>query len=194
MDLVREQIRVACGEPLGYDQSSIQRHGYALECRIYAEDAAAGWVPSTGRLVGYRPPSGPGVRVDSGVEENAEISVFYDPMIAKLIVRAADRPQGLNRMARALREFLILGVRTSVPMHLWLMGNPAVRSGDVDTGWLEREWHPPLVPEDGVVQAAIAAVLLSDGRRGAAEPAATNGEAAPRGSAWRQAARRAALQ
>jgi acetyl-CoA carboxylase biotin carboxylase subunit len=194
MDLVREQIRVACGEPLGYDQASIQRHGYALECRIYAEDAAAGWVPSTGRLVGYRPPSGPGVRVDSGVEENAEISVFYDPMIAKLIVRAADRQQGLDRMARALREFLILGVRTSVPMHLWLMANPAVRSGDVDTGWLEREWRTPPAPEDGVVRAAVAAVLLSDGRRGVAEPAASNGEAAPRMSAWRSAARRAALQ
>src|SRR5205085_12296015 len=105
MDLVREQIRVACGEPLGYDQSAIQRHGYAIECRIYAEDAAAGWIPSTGRLIGYRPPSGPGVRVDSGVEENAEISVYYDPMIAKLIVHAGDRRTGLERMDRALREF-----------------------------------------------------------------------------------------
>ncbi len=197
MDLVREQIRVACGEPLGYDQSAIQRRGYAVECRIYAEDAAAGWVPSTGRLVGYRPPSGPGVRVDSGVEENAEISVYYDPMIAKLIVHAADRQQGLDRMARALREFLILGVRTSVPMHQWLVAHPAVRAGEVDTGWLEREWRAPEATGEAVARAAIAAVLLSDARRATPEPAASavsDGQAAGSGgSAWRLAARRAAL-
>jgi acetyl-CoA carboxylase biotin carboxylase subunit len=191
MDLVREQIRVACGEPLGYDQSAIQRRGYALECRIYAEDAAAGWVPSTGRLVGYRPPSGPGVRVDSGVEENAEISVYYDPMIAKLIVRAADREQGLDRMARALREFLILGVRTSIPLHQWLVGHPAVRAGEVDTAWLEREWHAPSLANDGVVRAAIAATLLADGHRTVSDVSLPTGQA---GSAWRLAGRRAGLQ
>jgi acetyl/propionyl-CoA carboxylase alpha subunit len=191
MDLVREQIRVACGEPLGYDQAAIQRHGYALECRIYAEDATAGWVPSTGRLVGYRAPSGPGVRVDSGVEENAEISVYYDPMIAKLIVRAADRQQGLDRMARALREFLILGVRTSIPLHQWLMAHPAVRSGEVDTGWLEREWRPPEDGHDGVVRAAIAATLLAEGRRTVSEASLPAGHV---GSAWRLAARRAGLR
>src|SRR5579864_9061312 len=104
IDLVREQIRIACGQPLGYDQSAIQRRGYAVECRINAEDTSAGWVPSTGRLTAYRAPSGPGVRVDSGVEENDEISVFYDPMVAKLIVHATTREQGLERMDRALSE------------------------------------------------------------------------------------------
>jgi acetyl-CoA carboxylase biotin carboxylase subunit len=193
IDLVREQIRVACGEPLGYSQADVQRHGYALQCRIYAEDAAAGWVPSTGRLVGYRPPAGPGVRVDSGVEENAEISVYYDPMIAKLIVRAADRQQGLDRMARALREFLILGVRTSIPLHQWLMAHPAVRSGEVDTDWLEREWQAPEPNENGVVTAAIAATLLAESRRSVPEPAASDGATARSGSAWRLAGLRAGL-
>src|SRR5436853_7406390 len=79
MDLVREQLRIAAGEALGYDQSAIQRRGYAVECRIYAEDPSTGFLPSTGRLVGYRPPGGPGVRVDSGVEEDGEIGVYYDP-------------------------------------------------------------------------------------------------------------------
>jgi acetyl-CoA carboxylase biotin carboxylase subunit len=194
LDLVREQIRVASGEPLGYDQSAVERHGYALECRIYAEDASAGWVPSTGRLVGYRPPSGPGVRVDSGVEENAEISVYYDPMIAKLIVRAADRQQGLDRMARALREFLILGVRTSIPLHQWLMANPAVRKGEVDTGWLEREWRAPEASAADVERAAIAAALLTESHRLVPELSASDGLAARDGSAWRLAARRAALR
>jgi acetyl-CoA carboxylase biotin carboxylase subunit len=194
MDLVREQIRVACGEPLGYDQSAIQRRGYAVECRIYAEDSAAGWVPSTGRLVGYRPPSGPGVRVDSGVEEHAEISVYYDPMIAKLIVYAADRQQGLDRMARALREFLILGVRTSIPLHQWLMAHPAVRTGQVDTGWLEREWHAPEASDADLARAAIAATLMSAERRQAVvEASAPNGATVRDGSAWRRAGRRAAL-
>lgn len=192
MDLVREQIRVACGEPLGYDQSAIQRHGYAVECRIYAEDAAAGWVPSTGRLVGYRPPAGPGVRVDSGVEENSEISVYYDPMIAKLIVHASDRQTGLERMDRALREFLILGVRTSIPLHRWLMAHPAVQSGDVDTAWLEREWSLPAPNEDDVRRAAIAAALMVNGQRSVATGPA-NGVAHEQRSAWRVTARQAAL-
>src|SRR5207237_2275960 len=104
MDLVREQLRIAAGEALGYDQSAIKRRGYAVECRIYAEDPSTGFLPSTGRLVGYRPPGGPGVRVDSGVEAQGAISVYYDPMIAKLIVHAADRQRGLDRISRALRE------------------------------------------------------------------------------------------
>src|SRR5690242_5394598 len=193
MDLVREQIRIACGEPLGYDQSAIERHGYAVECRIYAEDAMAGWVPSTGRLVGYRPPGGAGVRVDSGVEERDEISVYYDPMIAKLIVRAADRQTGLERMDRALREFLILGVRTSIPLHQWLMAHPAVRSGAVDTGWLEREWRSPEPSDKGTVTAAIAATLLADSRRAVAELVPADGVAERSESAWRVAGRRAGL-
>ena len=130
---------------------------------------AAGFLPSTGRLVGYRPPAGPGVRIDSGVEEDASIGVYYDPMIAKLIVSAADRQQGLDRMARALREFLILGVKTSIPLHRWLVAHPDVRSGNVDTDWLERTWSPAeaaQVSESDVEIAAIAAALLTDASRG----------------------------
>jgi acetyl-CoA carboxylase biotin carboxylase subunit len=131
--------------------------------------------------------------VDSGVEENAEISVYYDPMIAKLIVRAADRQQGLDRMARALREFLILGVRTSIPLHQWLMAHPSVRSGEVDTGWLEREWRSPEPSNEGTVTAAIAATLLADSRRAVAELPAVDGVASRSESAWRMAGRRAGL-
>jgi len=192
LDLVREQIRIACGQPLGYDQSAIQRRGYAVECRINAEDTSAGWVPSTGRLTAYRAPSGPGVRVDSGVEENDEISVFYDPMVAKLIVHATTREQGLDRMQRALREFLILGVRTSIPMHQWLMRHPAVRSGEVDTGWLEREWRAPSMAEDEVTRAAVAAALLVDGHRSPAV-VGQDGVASPPSSGWRLSARRVGL-
>src|SRR5207245_7959708 len=191
-----EQIRIACGEPLAYDQSAIVRRGYAVECRIYAEDPEAGFVPSVGRLIGYRPPSGPGVRVDSGVEEDASISVYYDPMIAKLIVHAADRQLGLDRMARALREFLVLGVRTSIPLHRWLLAQPDVRSGQVDTGWLEREWRAngaDALREENLETAAIAAALLVDGRRSAVVSASADHAVPGADSAWRLAARQAAL-
>lgn len=193
LDLVREQIRIACGEPLGYEQSAIQQRGYAVECRIYAEDPAAGWVPSTGRLIGYRPPAGPGVRVDSGVEEQSEISVYYDPMVAKLIVHAGDRQLGLERMARALGEFLIMGVRTSIPLHQWLLAHPDVRSGNVDTDWLERTWSGPSSDEASVEIAAIAAALLTDSLRTATAVVSTDLDARAPRSNWRLAARRAAL-
>jgi acetyl-CoA carboxylase biotin carboxylase subunit len=197
IDLVREQIRIACGEPLGYDQSAIQRRGYAVECRIYAEDPAAGFVPSVGRLRGYRPPSGPGVRVDSGVEEQASISVYYDPMIAKLIVHAADRQHGLDRMARALREFLILGVKTSIPLHRWLVAHADVRSGNIDTDWLEREWsaaQAEALQHEDVETAAAAAALLVDSMRGSGAPTANARADDGVWSAWRLAARRSALR
>jgi acetyl-CoA carboxylase biotin carboxylase subunit len=190
---VHEQLRIAAGEPLGYDQSAIQPRGYAVECRIYAEDPARGFLPSTGRLVGYRAPSGPGVRVDSGVEEDATIGVYYDPMIAKLIVWAPDRVLGLARMRRALREFLVLGVQTSIPLHLWLLSHPAVISGEVDTGWLEREWAgAPAADDADLATAAITAALLADAPSALAAVAAptSNGDV----SAWRSAARRAGLQ
>jgi acetyl-CoA carboxylase biotin carboxylase subunit len=195
IDLVREQLRIAAGEPLGYDQSAIQPRGYAVECRVYAEDPASGFLPSTGQLLGYRPPGGPGVRVDSGVEEGASISVYYDPMIAKLIVWAADRPRGLARMARALREFLVLGVRTSIPLHQWLVSHPAFLAGEVDTSWLEREWRPAhaeQLAEQHLKTAAIVAALQAFERQDtpAAEAPVLNGEAA---SAWRLAGRRAGL-
>ncbi len=197
IDLVREQIRIACGEPLGYDQSAIRRRGYALECRIYAENPAAGFVPSVGRLIGYRPPAGPGVRVDSGVEEEAAISVYYDPLIAKLIVRAANRQQGLERMARALREFLILGVKTSIPLHRWLVAHADVRSGNVDTDWLEREWsaaQASALPDEDVETAAVAAALLVDSTRGSGALSAAAPAEDGAYSAWRLAARQAGLR
>jgi acetyl-CoA carboxylase biotin carboxylase subunit len=198
IDLVREQIRIACGEPLGYEQGAIQRRGYAVECRVYAEDPAAGFVPSVGRLIGYRPPAGPGVRVDSGVEQDAAISVYYDPMIAKLIVHAADRQQGLDRMARALREFLVLGVQTSIPLHRWLVAHPDVRSGNVDTDWLEREWSPAqaetLEQENAEAVAAVAALLVDGARGSGALAAGAPAGDGPGCSAWHLAARRAALR
>ncbi len=199
LDLVREQLRVAAGEPLGYGQEAIHRRGYAVECRIYAEDPRNGFLPSIGTLVGYRPPAGPGVRVDSGVEEQDAISVYYDPMIAKLIVHGATRQEGLDRMARALREFLVMGVKTSVPLHRWLVDHPAVRAGRVDTGWLERTLSAgelAAVGEGDVEAVALAAALLADASRAtsAVSPDTDHVELTRPGSAWRLAARQASMR
>src|SRR5213075_1037288 len=107
LDLVREQVLIAAGEPLSLSQEDVRLTGHALECRINAEDASAGFMPTPGRIAGYREPGGPGVRVDSGVEDGAEISPLYDPMIAKLIVHGVDREHARRRMLRALDEFRI---------------------------------------------------------------------------------------
>ncbi len=191
LDLVHEQIRIAAGEPLGYDQSSIQPRGYAIECRINAEDPFHGYLPSTGTIVDYRAPAGPGVRVDGMLEAGASVGVHYDSLLAKLIVWAPDRPRGLRRMQRALGEFLVLGVRTSIPLHQWLLEQPDVIHGAVDTGWLEREWLGQAEPDPATVEAAaLSAALLTDAR---STPAPAVDGAAPI-DAWRLAARRMALR
>ncbi len=195
IDLVQEQLRIAAGEPLGYPQEAIQARGYAIECRVYAEDPANGFLPSTGQLIGYRPPSGPGVRIDSGVEEGAAIDVYYDPMIAKLIVWGSDRQRGLDRMARALEEFLVLGVQTSIPLHRWLVAHPSFRAGVVDTGWLERTWSGDCaadVASEELETAALVAAVLADQRASVSLPAAAPDGAVVE-SAWRLAGRQAAL-
>src|SRR3954470_12789246 len=123
VDIVREQILIAAGEPISFGQDDIRWHGHAIECRINAEDASKNFSPAPGTVAHYREPSGPGVRVDSGVLSGSEISPLYDPMVAKLIVWDADRERATRRMARALREFEIEGVKTLIPFHKAIMAS-----------------------------------------------------------------------
>src|SRR3954470_19880901 len=123
VDIVREQVLIAAGEPLSFGQDDIRWHGHAIECRINAEDAAKNFAPAPGTVTHYREPSGPGVRVDSGVLAGSEITPLYDPMVAKLIVWDADREKATRRMARALREFEIEGVKTLIPFHKAIMAS-----------------------------------------------------------------------
>jgi acetyl/propionyl-CoA carboxylase alpha subunit len=139
IDLVRAQLLVAGGAPLPWRQEALSQRGHAIECRVYAEDPAAGFLPQAGSLLVYREPAGPGVRVDAGVVEGSEIPVFYDPLIAKLIVSGETREVTLARARAALRRFIILGVRTNVPLLIALLDHPAVIAGDVHTGFLESE-------------------------------------------------------
>jgi len=140
VDLVQAQIRVAAGEPLGFRQRDVVQRGHALECRINAEDCMNDFRPSPGRLEKFRVPGGPGVRVDTHCYEGWTISPHYDSMIAKLIVHRPTRKAAIATMKRALAEFTIEGVKSTVPIHIEIMSNPDFNSGLVDTGWVERIW------------------------------------------------------
>jgi len=139
LDLVREQVLIAAGEPLSLRQEDVRLVGHAIECRINAEDPSAGFRPSPGRIAGYREPGGPGVRVDSGVEDGSEISPLYDPMIAKLIVHGVDREHARMRMLRALGEFRIGGVTTLLGFHRALLRHPCFVEGGTCHGVVESE-------------------------------------------------------
>jgi acetyl-CoA/propionyl-CoA/long-chain acyl-CoA carboxylase, biotin carboxylase, biotin carboxyl carrier protein len=130
LDLVREQIRVAIGEPLSVRQEDVELRGHAIECRINAEDAARGFLPAPAPVTGYRQPAGPGVRVDSGVAAGYEVSGAYDPMVAKLIVHGVDREHARRRMLRALDEFWIEGPTTLIPFHKALLSHPCFVAGE----------------------------------------------------------------
>ncbi|HET8607640.1 MAG TPA: acetyl-CoA carboxylase biotin carboxylase subunit [Gaiellaceae bacterium] len=139
VDLVREQVLIAAGEPLWLRQEDVRFRGHAIECRINAEDPSAGFLPSPGRITRYREPSGPGIRVDSGVDEGAEIPGLYDPMIAKLIVRDVDREHARRRMLRALDEFEIGGVKTLLGFHRALLSHPCFVEAGTCAGIVESE-------------------------------------------------------
>jgi acetyl-CoA/propionyl-CoA carboxylase biotin carboxyl carrier protein len=137
IDLVRAQILIARGEPLELTQDEVRLRGHAIECRINAEDPSAGFLPSPGTITAYREPSGPGVRVDSGVGEGSVVSPLYDPMIAKLIVHGANREDAIGKMLRALGEYRIGGVKTLIGFHKALFTHPCFRAGETCHGVVE---------------------------------------------------------
>jgi acetyl-CoA/propionyl-CoA carboxylase biotin carboxyl carrier protein len=155
LDLVREQILVALGEPLSVRQEDVALRGHAIECRINAEDAARGFLPAPAAVTGYREPSGPGVRVDSGVAAGYEVSGAYDPMVAKLIVHGVDREHARRRMLRALDEFWIAGPKTLIGFHKALLSHPCFIAGETCEGVVESEELAARAAElEGVTPAA----------------------------------------
>jgi acetyl-CoA carboxylase biotin carboxylase subunit len=164
IDLVQWQLRVASGEQLAFRQSDIRISGHAIECRITSEDASNGFMPSTGQIRMLSLPAGPSVRWDGGVQEGSEVSLYYDPMLAKLIVHAADRAAAIERMMRALRELNIVGVETSVPFHLRVLREADFRKGNIDIKYLDK--HPEVLnaaPNETMAKvAAVAAALLEE--------------------------------
>jgi acetyl/propionyl-CoA carboxylase alpha subunit len=160
IDLVREQLRVAAGEPLGFGQGDVSMTGHAIECRIYAESPARGFTPTTGRALMLRLPAD--VRLDMGICEGQEITTAFDPMLAKLIAHGADRDEARGIAVAALGEFVLLGCETNVGFLRGLIGHPAFAAGDVHTGFIDA--HPELAAEtlsEDIVHRMLAAGALA---------------------------------
>lgn len=160
LDLVRHQLLIAAGEPLTLTQEQVQQRGHAIEVRIYAEDAEQNFLPSTGIIASFLMPEGPGVRVDSGVEDGDEITQFYDPMIAKLIVYGEDRNAAISRLQRTLEQSAIFGVTTNIPLLYTIATHPAFREGLTHTAFLnEHHLLDPVIerqlPQEVLIAAAI---------------------------------------
>ena len=197
LDLVAWQVRVAEGEPLGPEFDDVRPRGHAVEVRLYAEDPYQRFAPSPGRIALLRWPQGPGVRVDAGVAEGAEVTIHYDPLLAKLIVWAADRERALARLGRALAELRIEGIRTTAPLYRALLADPDFAAGRLDIGMLDRklaagELTPPAdeSARDLPFVAAAIAHLERASRTAATEPAAAGG----RRTRWGEAGRREGLR
>jgi acetyl-CoA carboxylase biotin carboxylase subunit len=200
IDLVLEQFRVAAGRPLRIKQTDIALRGHAIECRIAAEDPFNNFVPSLGTIAELSEPSGPGVRVDSSLYRGGKVSVYYDPMVAKLIVWAPTRAHAILRMRRALEEYRIVGVQTNIPFHLGVLDSMDFQRGRFDTHFVEH--FTGLGRGDGAAPdgldaiTATAATLVVDRRRLAGGvPASPNGRAGVAdGARWRSAARKDGLR
>jgi acetyl-CoA carboxylase biotin carboxylase subunit len=177
IDLVQWQIRIARGEKLTFDPAAaLHPRGHAIECRVYAEDADAGFMPSPGHIDALRVPGGPGIRDDSGAEAGGDVPIFYDPMISKLIAWGEDRPQAIARMRRALREYDVAGIKTTVPFFRWMLDQPDFVAGKFHTAYLDellrsRAGTPFTLANDEQVDVAVIAAAIERVRRVQKDPA-----------------------
>jgi acetyl-CoA carboxylase biotin carboxylase subunit len=201
LDLVREQLRIAAGEPLRLSQEDVRLNGHAIECRITAEDPEHNFRPSIGTITAVTEPGGPGVRVDSALFPGGEVSVYYDPMVAKLICWGADRRQATERMRRALREYEIAGIETNILYQQAILASRRFQEGDLDTRFVEDFGSLAEHFNRGDLStirrvAAIAAALAADQRHDRPSgPRPASGEAAPAdGDKWRTLGRRLSLR
>ena len=186
-DIVADQIRIASGEALSFSQEDIKPTGHAIECRIAAEDPYNNFLPSLGRIDWVEEPSGPGVRVDSSLFSGGEVAYHYDPMLAKLITWGADRDMAIQRMIRALNEYVIVGIQTNIPFHLQLLSDERFLRGEFHTSWLEDEFEmeDPDGHPDEKTALLVAAVLAHLRKRRPPAGSATSGPA----DHWRSAGR-----
>lgn len=178
IDLVQWQIRIAAGEKFPFTQSDFHQQGHAIECRVYAEDPANGFFPSTGKLLQFIEPRGPGIRVDSGFTTGSEVTHFYDPLLAKLIVHAENREAAIQRMRNALKEFIVHGVITNIDFMQAVLAHDDFAQGEVSTRWVEKnfgEWNIAEPAPESLIAAALADVVFA----GSNTQAAVSNEADP---------------
>ncbi len=207
LDLVREQLRVAAGLPLSVAQDDVNFRGHAIEVRVSAEDPNNRFLPASGTIAALHDPAGPGVRLDSGIYEGMPVPLYYDPLLAKLICWGQDRAEALARLRRALEEYVISGVRTTIPFAQWLLHHPRFVAGDFSTDFIAEEWHPEAEgTADGVrptengalddeeLAALVAVLALQDQGESARRLRHTGAEnGASDGSRWRTLGRRGAV-
>jgi acetyl-CoA carboxylase biotin carboxylase subunit len=193
IDLVREQIRVAWGDKLSFTQEDITLTGHAIECRIYAEDPENNFLPSPGKITRLRLPQGPGVRDDGGVYEGAEVSIYYDPMISKFAVFGKDREQAVERMRRALREYEIGGIKTTLNFFREVMEDPEFIAGNLDTGFISgfNERRKKAEPDGKAIDLIIIAAALAFAKQTSTGAASSTNHKQPSG--WAMAGRVAQL-
>jgi acetyl-CoA carboxylase, biotin carboxylase subunit len=193
-DLVRAQIRIARGQPLPWKQEDLRQHGWAIEFRIYAEDPAKNFAPSIGRISSHITPTGPGVRIDTGIYEGFDVPIHYDPLLAKLVVWGEDRLQAIARSRRALSEFTLHGPGHNIPFHLWALERPRFIAGTYTTNFIDERFDPaefqdPLPDEDR--QAMLSAVAVFEAKRREETQACTEpGAGGSKSSNWRRSALR----
>jgi propionyl-CoA carboxylase alpha chain len=159
-DLVEQQIRVARGEQLAFNQEDLTINGHSMEIRVYAEDPMSNFLPSTGVLKQYRPPSGLNIRVDNGIEEGMEVPIYYDPMLSKLIVWGENRNVAIANLKSGIRNFKIEGIASTLPFGLFVLDHPAFTSGKFDTHFVESYFTPETL-NDYFSEEARAAALIA---------------------------------
>ena len=165
LDLVKEQIKVARGEKLSFTKDDIKLNGHAMEVRVYAEDPKNNFLPDIGTLKVYEPPRGIGVRVDDGFEEGMEIPIYYDPMIAKLITYGKDRNEAIERMIRAIDDYKIVGIETTLPFCKFVMQHDAFTSGNFDTHFVGKYFTPEVLDGDNAdadIAAMMSAIIVDE--------------------------------
>lgn len=187
IDLARAQLRIAAGEPLWFRQEDIVQRGHAIECRVYAEDPSRQFAPAPGRISGLREPAGPWVRVDSGVYAGYEVPIHYDPMIAKLVCWGSDREEAISRTIRALREYRVRGIRTSIPFFAALLRDPDFADGRYSTGFLSPERLTTLTDAARLDDIATIAAALAQYEKDT-RPARVEGQGRAE-SAWKRSGR-----
>lgn len=187
IDLVKQQIHIAEGKPLLFKQEDIPLNGHAIEIRVYAEDPKNNFLPDIGRLTIYKRPQGPGVRIDDGFEQGMDIPIYYDPMIAKLIVHGADRQEAIQRMVRAINEYEISGIETTLGFCNFVMQHEAFTSGNFDTKFVEQHFDPTMLDTiDDEIETTIAAVLAALVYKNNKLSKTTSPKAATRKSRWKE--------
>lgn len=184
VDLVKEQINVARGEKLSFSQDDLKINGHSIELRVCAEDPMNNFLPDTGTLELYQPPKGPGVRVDDGYEQGQEISIFYDPMIAKLVVHAATREEAIARLCRAIDEYYVKGFQNTLAFGKWAVQTEPFRTGNFDTKFIEKHFKPEYLSEDRADTAEVAALLANAIWKKETKPRASAQDATASPSRW----------